>query len=40
MALEVMMTQIKIAHPDLGIGDTQTDELIVDDVYSEIHGGR
>jgi len=25
---------------DLGVGDTESDELIVDEVYSEIHGGR
>ncbi len=35
-----MIRQITIAHPDVGIGDTETDECIVDDVYSEIHGGR
>ena len=35
-----MIRQITIANPDLGIGDTETDELITDDVYSEIHGGR
>jgi hypothetical protein len=37
-----MYRQIREAHPDVGIGDTETDELISDEVYSEIHsyGGR
>ena len=37
-----MYRQIKEAHPDVGIGDTETDEMISDEVYSEIHsyGGR
>ena len=37
-----MYRQIKDAHPDCGIGDTETDEMISDEVYSEIHsyGGR
>jgi len=34
--------KIRDEHPDVGIGDTQTDEAITDEVYSEIHshGGR
>ena len=37
-----MYRQIREAHPDVGIGDTETDEMISDEVYSEIHsyGGR
>tara|TARA_B100001250_G_C19612694_1_gene705703 strand:+ start:398 stop:622 length:225 start_codon:yes stop_codon:yes gene_type:complete len=37
-----MYRAIREAHPDVGIGDTETDELISDEVYSEIHsyGGR
>ena len=37
-----MYRQIREAHPDVGIGDTETDELISDEVYSDIHsyGGR
>ena len=32
-----MYRQIREAHPDVGIGDTETDEMISDEVYSEIH---
>ena len=29
--------QIKDRYPDAGIGDTETDELIVDEIYNQIH---
>ena len=31
------LDQIKNRYPDAGIGDTETDELIVDEIYNQIH---
>ena len=32
-----MYRQIKEAHPEVGICETETDEIISDEVYTEIH---
>ena len=31
------LRQIKNRYPDSGIGDTETDELIIEEIYSQIH---
>ena len=31
------LKQIKNRYPDSGIGDTETDELIVEEIYNQIH---
>jgi len=31
------LKQIKNRYPDAGIGDTETDELIIEEIYNQIH---
>jgi len=31
------ITQIRTEHPEVGMGDTETDECITDVLYSEMH---
>ena len=31
------LKQIKNRYPDSGIGDTETDELIIEEIYNQIH---